>query len=88
MCFFDSPIGRCEAVHEMVLLDETQAECAREHECPPGRQCPLDGCFTTMSGVAEEHIEALREQARHPELAASLHSARGESTRHTRARAA
>ena len=35
MSFFDSPIAPCEVVHEMVMTDETQAECAREHECPP-----------------------------------------------------
>lgn len=45
MSTFDSPIARCEAVREMVLTDETQAECAREHGCPPGRICPLCGCF-------------------------------------------
>ena len=38
---FDSPIARCEIVGEMVLIDETQAECAHEHDCPPGRVCPL-----------------------------------------------
>ncbi len=59
MSFIDSPIGRCEAVREMVLLDETQAECACEHECPAGRQCPLDGCFATVSGLSEEHAAAL-----------------------------
>lgn len=57
MCFLDSPVGRCEAVHEMVLLDETQKECAREHGCPPGRQCPLEGCFYARSGI--EHPESL-----------------------------
>jgi len=62
MCTFDSPIARCEAVHEMVLLDETQQECAREHECPPGRQCPLDGCFYARSGV--EHPEQLPRMVR------------------------
>lgn len=51
MSFIDSPIGRCEAVREMVLLDETQIECAREHECPPGRDCPLAGCFYEISGI-------------------------------------
>ena len=54
MSIFDSPIGRCEADREMVLLDETQIECAREHNCPPGRNCPLDGCFTPVSGLSEE----------------------------------
>lgn len=59
MCTFDSPVGRCEAVHEMVLLDQTQAECACEHACPPGRDCPLDGCFAHVSGVADEHVAML-----------------------------
>lgn len=45
MCFFDSPIARCEAVHELVLTDETQLECAREHGCPPDRECPLKNYF-------------------------------------------
>lgn len=45
MSVFDSPIARCDAVREMVLTDETQAECAREHACPPGRSCPLCGYF-------------------------------------------
>lgn len=53
MSIFDSPIARCDAVHEIVLTDETQVECAREHECPPGRQCPLCGYFTETSGVVE-----------------------------------
>ena len=37
MSFIDSPIGRCEAVREMVLTDQTQRQCALEHGCPPGR---------------------------------------------------
>lgn len=53
MSFFDSPIARCEAVHEIVLTDETQSECAREHDCPPGFECPLNGYFTESSGLSE-----------------------------------
>jgi hypothetical protein len=45
MTFLDSPIARCEAAREMVLTDETQAQCAREHACPPDRVCPLCGYF-------------------------------------------
>lgn len=59
MCTFDSPVGRCEEVKGMVLLDETQAECAREHGCPPGTKCPLDGCFVTVSGISEAVAEAM-----------------------------
>ena len=53
MSFIDSPISRCEAVREMVLTDQTQVQCAAEHGCPPGRVCPLDGCFAEISGVTE-----------------------------------
>ena len=53
MSFIDSPIGRCEAVREMVLTDQTQRQCAAEHACPPGRNCPLEGCFAELSGVTE-----------------------------------
>lgn len=59
MSIFDSPIARCDAVHEMVLTDETQAECARDHACPAGRVCPLGGYFAETSGVAEVHQEIL-----------------------------
>ncbi|MDD3352355.1 hypothetical protein [Zoogloea sp.] len=54
MSFIDSPISRCEAVREMVLTDQTQGQCAREHDCPPGRVCPLCGYFAEVSGVTEE----------------------------------
>lgn len=61
MSTFDSPVARCDAVHEMVLTDETQAECAREHECPPGRACPLCGYFTDP---AERAAQTQAEPAR------------------------
>jgi hypothetical protein len=56
MCFFDSPIARCEVVHELVLTDATQAECAREHGCPPDRVCPLQSSFAERSGLAETDL--------------------------------
>lgn len=59
MTFFDSPIARCEAIHELVLTDETQAECAREHDCPLGRICPLCGYFTVESGIADNEPTVL-----------------------------
>ena len=55
MCFIDSPIGRCELVRELVLLDQTQAECAAEHGCAPSCVCPLAGCFYERSGLSDEH---------------------------------
>jgi len=60
MSIFDAPIARCEAVHQMVLTDETQHECAREHDCPADRQCPLEGCFAEVSGLAENDPPAIR----------------------------
>jgi hypothetical protein len=53
MTFLDSPIGRCEAEQTIVLTDQTQQQCALEHGCPPGRNCPLDGCFAKTSGLSE-----------------------------------
>ncbi|MDR3323675.1 MAG: hypothetical protein LBS89_05685 [Zoogloeaceae bacterium] len=50
---FDVHFAPCAAVGEMVIIDQTQQECVREHECPPGRQCPLDGCFADVSGLFE-----------------------------------
>lgn len=60
MSLFDSPIARCEAIREMVLTDETQAECAREHACPPDRICPLYNYFPEQSGRSESQEEAPR----------------------------
>ena len=59
MSILDSPLGRCEAVREMVLLDTTQHECACEHGCPPGFDCPLAGCFAEVSGLSDEHSAAM-----------------------------
>ena len=56
MSYIDSPIGLCEAEHTVVLTDQTQQQCALEHGCPPGRNCPLDGCFARISGIAEAQV--------------------------------
>jgi len=48
MSYLDSPISRCEEAHTMVLIDQTQEQCADEHECPVGRFCPLAGYFADM----------------------------------------
>lgn len=45
MSFIDSPIASCKFAHEIVLTDQTQGQCAQEHECPPGTKCPLCGYF-------------------------------------------
>lgn len=60
MSVFDSPIARCDAVREIVLTDETQVECAREHGCPVGRSCPLCGYFaeneSSIASTAENQL--------------------------------
>ena len=60
MSIINFPIGRCEAVREMVLLDATQHECACEHGCPPGFDCPLAGYFAEVSGLSDETAAALK----------------------------
>ena len=63
MSGFDVHFAPCAAVGEMVITDQTQLECAHEHECPPGRQCPLDGDFAEVSGLVEEIPPELHVQA-------------------------
>lgn len=46
MSIFDAPVSRCETMHCMVLTDQTQRQCAEEHGCPKGTDCPWQGCFT------------------------------------------
>ena len=41
----DSPLGFCPICRVVVLLDQTQAECAREHRCN-AEHCPLANSFT------------------------------------------
>lgn len=42
---FDSPFEFCPRCGEVVLLDQTQRECATEHHCAKG-DCPLARFFT------------------------------------------
>ena len=55
MCTFDAPISRCEAMRCMVITDQTQRQCAAEHECPKGMKCPLGSCFTGWTVRAAAH---------------------------------
>lgn len=43
---FDSPFDLCSYCGEVVLLDQTKTECAREHRCSKNQQCPLQALFT------------------------------------------
>ena len=44
MVTFDSPIERCTVCGQIVLLDQTQKECATEHGCG-SRECALGKYF-------------------------------------------
>ena len=48
MVTFDSPIERCAVCGEVVLIDQTQRECASEHGCGD-RKCPLHEFFEGTS---------------------------------------
>ena len=53
MSYITEPIGLCEEANTIVLLDQTKGQCMLEHGCPPGRKCPLDGCFARISGITD-----------------------------------
>lgn len=55
--YLDSPIDRCPVCGEYVLMDETQRECANEHNCPTGTKCPLAGMFTGVEFEEEDSGE-------------------------------
>lgn len=57
MSYFDAPIGRCEVMHTMVVTDQTEEDCTREHGCPPGRVCPLGACLARIH-VPQRGLEA------------------------------
>lgn len=59
---FDSPIDYCPVCGQMVLLDQTQTECAHEHRCAADMPCPLQSYFTGVDFSVEQSKEKLREQ--------------------------
>jgi len=48
---FDSPFEYCTRCGEYVLLDQTNAQCAREHRCRDLAACPLRTLFTGIPFV-------------------------------------
>jgi hypothetical protein len=42
----DSPFEYCRICRDYVLLDQTHAECVREHGCVEPLPCPLRAFFT------------------------------------------
>ena len=59
---FDSPIECCPVCGETVLLDQTKFECAREHNCSPDTQCPLQKYFTGIDFSIAQPKENLRDK--------------------------
>ncbi len=59
---FDSPIESCPVCGQIVALDQTQRECAREHHCDSGTECPLRECFTGLDFRTALAKESLREK--------------------------
>lgn len=62
MCTFDAPISRCEAMREMVITDQTQAQCAHEHACSDRMSCPLASVFTGVD-FSTEKVTGLADRA-------------------------
>jgi len=59
---FDSPIERCPVCRQMVVLDQTKRECAREHGCDTGIPCPLERYFSGIDFSVELAKEDLRDK--------------------------
>ncbi|HTH41101.1 MAG TPA: hypothetical protein VL968_09955 [Rhodocyclaceae bacterium] len=51
---FDSPFDFCPVHHEMVLLDQTLEECARDHHCDDPAHCPIGKCFVGTGDEARQ----------------------------------
>ncbi|MDZ4255161.1 MAG: hypothetical protein U1A72_21530 [Sulfuritalea sp.] len=56
---FDSPIEPCPVCGQLVLLDQTQVECAREHGCLGETPCPLQNYFTGIDFRVAVNKESL-----------------------------
>ena len=59
---FDSPIEACPVCGQMVVLDQTQRECAREHQCNTDVECPLRKYFTGLDFSTVLAKDSLREK--------------------------
>lgn len=70
MCTFDAPISRCEAMRCMVITDQTQRQCAVEHGCPQGTDCPLNECFTGVDAPRQARPSSRRPSEARERLAA------------------
>ena len=60
---FDSPVAPCPVCREMVLLDQTRRECAREHHCVEISDCPLERFFSGVDFSVEIPKESFGDTA-------------------------
>ena len=61
---FDSPIDHCPVCGQMVLLDQTKIECAREHGCDACTPCPLQKYFTGLDFSVPQPKDKLAHKGR------------------------
>ena len=59
---FDSPIEYCPVCGQMVILDQTRIECAREHACKSDTECPLQKYFTGIDFSVAQSKQLLRDR--------------------------
>lgn len=59
---FDSPFDHCPRCGEIVLLDQTLKECAREHRCADTSDCPLQRLFCGHDFSARSGEEQIMEE--------------------------
>ncbi|HEX8962181.1 MAG TPA: hypothetical protein VF801_04180 [Rhodocyclaceae bacterium] len=53
MCSYDALICACPVINDWVRIDQSQADCSNEHQCPPGQACPIVDQFLSNWAVAE-----------------------------------
>lgn len=61
MCSYDALICPCPVIGDWVRIDQSQADCSREHECGPDQVCPIEGEFLA-SRPADEAALSSRSQ--------------------------
>ena len=53
MCGYDALICACPVINDWVRVDQSQADCSREHQCPSGLVCPIEDQFLACIEASE-----------------------------------
>lgn len=53
MCSYDALICPCPVIGDWVRIDQSQADCSREHHCAPDQVCPIEDDFHKAETQAE-----------------------------------